>query len=203
MRLRLAEEGDSPPVLSGPNIKATKGDLYVRVRVKPHPLFKVSHSDLLYKAEIPMTTAALGGKIEIPTLLGPKIQLTVPASTQSGRTVTIPEHGMPVLNRRGMMGNLKVTFEVKTLRPENSTQQMLLEALADAFGDKTAKRQYPPLADTVADKLDDNTSTPDSTSADSSGGFIKNLFKKITHQDPKNGDSGGKSAHNNEKQSDK
>lgn len=207
MRLRLSEEGDAPPVLSGPNIKATKGDLYVRVRVKPHQHFKVSHADLLYKAEVPLTTAALGGKIEIPTLLGHKIQLNVPAATQPGRTVTIPEHGMPVLNRRGLSGNLQVTFDVKTPRAETSTQRILLEALADAYGDKTAKREYPPLADLMADKSASDSEaqsdpTPDAKSdakdtksqkSDAkSDGFIKNLFKKITHHENKDGKTGSK-----------
>jgi molecular chaperone DnaJ len=174
MRLKLAEEGDSPTVLTASNVRTTKGDLFVRVRVKPHTDFKRNNSDLLYNASIPMTTAALGGKLEIPTLSGQKIKLNVPSGTQPGTSTTIHDHGMPVLNRKGMFGDLKVTYDVRTLRPETATQTALLEALADAFNDKTARRVDPSW------KPNDDAAEPTDEGAPKEG-FLKNLFKKLTH----------------------
>ncbi|ANB13005.1 Mdj1p [Sugiyamaella lignohabitans] len=192
MRLKLSGEGDAPPVLNASNVRISKGDLYVRVRVKPHELFKREHSNLFYRASIPMTTAALGGKIEIPTLQGSKIKLNIPSATQPGTVVTINDQGMPVLNRKGARGDLKVTFDVKTPRPETATQTALLEALADAFNDTHAKRITPSWKPDPSDAAanaskDSNGTTADSKSSSSEKGFLKNLFNKITHHD--NGES--------------
>lgn len=208
MRLKLAGEGDSPAVLTASNIHISKGDLYVRVRIKPHPLFKRSKDDLLYSAPIPITTAVLGGKIEIPVLGGgQKLQLNVPRGTQSGSQVTIHDQGFPVLNRRGMKGSLKVTFDVKIPRPEGTAQLALFEALADAIGDNTAKRTGAiKIFEDEEDKGNGNANTKGNTTEPnesdnketgegcgsstenntSSNGFFKNFMKKITHQDDKN-----------------
>lgn len=213
MRLKVTGAGDAPPVLSGPNIHRSKGDLYVRVRVKKHPKFVRSKSDLEYAAAIPMTTAALGGRIVVPTLLGVAsgLQLNVPAGTQPGNTVTIPEQGMPVLNRRGVYGDLKVTFKVETPRPRSDKAVSLLEELAKELGDTTAKVTKPAASSTgstestgsdAASQGSPDASSSHSTSpngAEESGdnsGFLKNLFNRITHHDET-------SKHDSNKDSDK
>lgn len=202
MRLKLAGEGDSPAVLSGSNIQISKGDLYVRIRIKPHPLFKRSQNDLLYSASIPITTAVLGGKVDVPTLGGRKLQLHVPRATQPGSQVTIHGQGFPVLNQRGIQGDLKVTFDVKIPRPEGSAQMALFEALADTLGDSTAKRtgavkmfseesaseEGKSLDNSCNSSANESSEKPsDSLSSENSGkdGFFKNLMKKITHHDEK------------------
>ncbi|CAN6637207.1 dnaJ homolog 1, mitochondrial [Trichomonascus vanleenenianus] len=184
MRLKVAGAGDSPAVLSASNVQRSKGDLYVRVRVKPHKLFERVKNDLLYVASIPMTTAALGGRVAIPTLSGHSVQLNVPTSTQPGTTITIPEQGFPHLNRKGYKGDLRVTFDVKTPRATTPQQTSLLEALADAFGDTTARRTTKPT--TTPQESKDTTNPEESkdngpakpTDEHNKKGFLKNLFKR-------------------------
>jgi molecular chaperone DnaJ len=207
MRLKLAGEGDSPAVLNGTNIQISKGDLYVRVRIKPHSLFKRSQDDLLYSASIPITTAVLGGKVEVPTLGGGrKLQLNVPRGTQSGSQVTIHDQGFPVLNRRGVKGDLKVTFDVKIPRADGTAQMALFEALADALDDKTAKRTgaIKMFEDEEGKGINQGSGTGEGSSSNNGSdsdsaakkdtditkdagtkGFFKNFMKKITHQDDK------------------
>lgn len=137
-RLRVAGEGDSPNITTGPNVRLVKGDLIIRVRVKPDPNFTRDGNDLIFKSEIPMTTAALGGQVTIPTLDGDSLRLKVPTGTQSGRVVTVPDKGVPINGNNNRRGNLKVQFQVKIMRAENPTQQLLLEALAHTYNDKLA-----------------------------------------------------------------
>ena len=72
MRLRVTGEGDAP--LTGeatdPNVQSTNGDLYVLIRVSPDPKFSRQGSDITYTATVPLTTAILGGQIQVPTLDG-------------------------------------------------------------------------------------------------------------------------------------
>lgn len=179
MRLKVAGAGDAPPVQSGAGIHRSNGDLYVRVRVKPHSKFTRSKSDLLYTATIPMTTAALGGKIEVPTLNGRAINLNVPQATQHGATITIPEQGFPILNRKGLHGDLKVTMNIKTMRPQNANQIALLEALAKEMGDTTARITNPPPPSTTED--DSKPASSDDHGPEHKS-FLKNLFNRMTHQ---------------------
>ncbi|KAK9470307.1 uncharacterized protein V1510DRAFT_405130 [Dipodascopsis tothii] len=142
MRLRVTGEGDTPDVLASANVRLHRGDLFVRVKIRPHAEFTRKGAELFYTAEIPMTTAALGGRVRIPTLDG-AAELNVPAATQSGTAVTMSGKGMPRLQRRNQFGDLKITFKVNTLRPATERQVELLEQLADAFNDPTAKRRAP------------------------------------------------------------
>ncbi|KAK9257414.1 hypothetical protein V1507DRAFT_477762 [Lipomyces tetrasporus] len=138
MRLRVSGEGDAPPIQSDKNVRIHRGDLYVRVKVEPHPEFTRKGPHVFYTAEVSMTTAALGGKVRIPTLSG-EADLTVPPATQSGMTVTMTGRGMPML-QRNQNGDMKITFKVNVLRPTNAEQTRLLELLADAFNDRNARR---------------------------------------------------------------
>ncbi|KAF5095869.1 hypothetical protein DV451_004496 [Geotrichum candidum] len=185
-RLRMSHEGDSPDVASDAGVQKVKGDLLIRVKVKPHPTFLRDRSDLLYNMDIPMTTAALGGKVEVPTLLRGNIRLNVPQATQNGMVITIPEEGLPQAGRRGQKGDYKVTLRVKTLKPTTATQTALLEALADAFHDETARRINPSWKPEATD-FDAETnnaagaSKDDSEKGKSVGQFLKNLINRITH----------------------
>ncbi len=142
-RLKVSGEGDSPNTTSGPNVKLRKGDLFVKIRVEPHPNFVPSGLDLKTAKHIPMTTAALGGTVEVPTLDGETIRLKVKPGTQPGNIFSIPEKGIPRLGKKSSRGDLKIEFVVDTLRPTSATQTALLEALADAFDDTTATRADP------------------------------------------------------------
>lgn len=150
LRLRVLGQGHSPEVLTGndDSVRVQKGDLIVQVHVKPHKLFQRDRSNILYTASVPMTTAALGGKIEVPSLVrgpGQPIRLRIQAATQSGMVITIPDEGlaMNVGGGRGTShrGALKVTIKVQVPRPLTASQTALLEALADEIKDTTARRK--------------------------------------------------------------
>jgi len=86
-RVRLSGEGE-PGVNGGP-----AGDLYVQVGIKPHAVFQRDHDDLHCEMPIAITTAALGGEIEIPTLEG-SARIRVPAETQTGKTFRLRGKGI-------------------------------------------------------------------------------------------------------------
>jgi len=86
-RVRLSGEGE-PGVNGGP-----PGDLYVQVHIKPHPVFQRNHDDLHCEMPISITTAALGGEIEIPTLDG-SARIRVAAETQSGKQFRLKGKGI-------------------------------------------------------------------------------------------------------------
>lgn len=171
-RLRVVNEGDAPNVRKAPGTTLQNGDLYVRVHIEPHPKFRQVKDDLIYTAEIPFTTAILGGTIEVPTLDGPKIKLKVHSGSSSGNEMTIGGQGMPKLNTK-RKGDLKVILKVKPFRPEDSTQTILLEALADSIKDHDARRLYPSLHEVK----DDNPTS------DKEPGLLKRLFNKLTKKD--------------------
>ncbi|CDK26988.1 unnamed protein product [Kuraishia capsulata CBS 1993] len=185
-RFRVAGAGDSPEMTTGPGISVSKGDLIVRVRVKPDPNFTRENNDIIYKCEIPMTTAALGGSITIPTLEGESIRLKVPAGTQSADAITIPERGVPISKTR--RGNLKTVLKVKIQRPTDATQTALLEALASTFNDKSANRMDPDWkAEDVGN--DDESKNDHPSQLKKLEGFLGNAFKRILHKDtPENKD---------------
>lgn len=102
------------------------GDLYVFITVRPHRLFKRHGNDILCRIPIPMTTAALGGEIEVPTIDGTRSKVKIPAGTQSAHQFRLRGKGMSVL-RTGSRGDMYIEAIVET--PQNLTkrQQELLE----------------------------------------------------------------------------
>ena len=123
-RVRIAGEGE---IGAG---GGKSGDLYLRIRLTPHPRFERKGRDLYTKVHIPLTTAVLGGEAEVPTLAGKTLRLKVPGTTQNGQTFRLKGHGMPATNRPES-GDLYATVEVtlpKSLTPEQRTHY---EALAE------------------------------------------------------------------------
>lgn len=108
---------------------APSGNLYVRVQLKPHRAFKRFGDDLHYKKVINFTQAALGDKVEIPTL-GKKIKLKIPARIQSGTKIRIAGKGMPRFQQRGR-GDLIIEVEVKTPKKLSRRAKELLEKLKE------------------------------------------------------------------------
>lgn len=91
MRLRLSGEGEAG--MRG----GYAGDLYVFVSVRPHDLFVRQENDLHCQVPVPMTVAVLGGEIEVPTIDGKKVSLTIPKGTQSAEKFRLRGKGMAVL----------------------------------------------------------------------------------------------------------
>jgi len=122
-RLRVSGEGE-PGAHGGP-----RGDLYLRVAIAPHPYFTRDGANLVCEVPVPFTTAALGGKVRVPTLTG-AADLTVPAGTQNGATLRM--RGLGIASPHAARGDelVRVTVEV----PENLTreQRELIKTLAQS-----------------------------------------------------------------------
>jgi molecular chaperone DnaJ len=125
-QMRLAGEGEPGP-RGGPS-----GDLYIQIMVKPHPVLRRNGTDLIYELPISVVQAALGDRIEIPTIDGPST-IAVPAGTQYGTTFRLHGHGIPHL-RSGRRGD-QVVF-VRVVIPKNltETQRKALEELGGVTG---------------------------------------------------------------------
>ena len=103
------------------------GDLLVTVDVAPHRLFRRKGNDLTVTVPITYTEAALGTKVEVPTLDGP-VTLKVPAGTPTGKTFRVRNRG--VNPDRGKSGDLLVRVEVVVPRRVSRDEKKLLEQLA-------------------------------------------------------------------------
>lgn len=111
-RIRLAGEGEAG-LRGGPN-----GDLYIFIELREHEIFQRDGSDLFCPVPVSMTTAALGGDIEVPTIDGGRSRVKVPAGSQSGRQMRLRNKGMPAL-RGGQQGDMFIELAVET--PVNLT----------------------------------------------------------------------------------
>ncbi|WP_397423487.1 molecular chaperone DnaJ [Phenylobacterium sp.] len=135
-RIRLAGEGDAGQ-RGGP-----RGDLYIFLSVQPHELFERDGLDLLCTVPVPMATAALGGDLDAPCLMGGedcdgecKITVKVPEGAQTGRTLRVKGRGMPSLRSRER-GDLVVELYVETPTRLTARQKELLRELAGLCGDQ-------------------------------------------------------------------
>lgn len=123
IRMRLAGEGHV-----GQN-GGTAGDLYVFLTVKNHEIFEREGANLYCEVPIPMTTAALGGTIEVPTMSGKTEKLEIKAGTQSGHQVKLKGKGMPIL-KSSSFGDLYVSLKVETPKHLTQRQKELLKEFA-------------------------------------------------------------------------
>ena len=133
-RIRLSGEGElgtngGPP-----------GDLYVQVRVKPHPVFQRDHDDLHCEMPISFTAAALGGEIEIPTLDG-SAKIKVPSETQSGKVFRLRGKGIRGVRSREH-GDLLCHVMIETPVRLTDRQKELLREF-EAISQKDSERHNP------------------------------------------------------------
>jgi molecular chaperone DnaJ len=130
-RIRLAGQGEAGRQNGPP------GDLYVFVAVKPHRLFRRDGMNLYCRVPIPMTTAALGGQIEVPTIDGSKAKVAIPPGCQTGRQFRLRGKGMPALAGIGV-GDLYIQASVETPVRLSKRQRELLEEFARLGGEETS-----------------------------------------------------------------
>ncbi|WP_455373660.1 molecular chaperone DnaJ [Limibacillus halophilus] len=121
--IRLSGKGEAG-LRGGPT-----GDLYVFISVKPHAFFKRDGAHLFCEAPIPMTTAALGGSIEVPVIDGKRAKISIPSGTQGGHSFRLRGKGMSVL-RSSARGDLYVQVQVETPVNLSKRQKELLEEFA-------------------------------------------------------------------------
>jgi molecular chaperone DnaJ len=113
---------------------AHSGDLYVHVSISEHEHFIRDEHDLVTVLDVPAPLAALGAKLEVPTLEGLE-DVHVRPGTQPGETIELRGRGMPILRRPGRRGDLRVVVNVVIPRKLNEHQRGLLEQLAGSMTD--------------------------------------------------------------------
>jgi DnaJ-class molecular chaperone len=94
----------------------TAGDLFVRVRVRGHPAFSREGANLSVRVPVPLTVAVAGGSVDVPTLRGAPVRLTIQPATQNGARLRLRGLGMPHL-RGGGRGDLVATIDVRLPSP--------------------------------------------------------------------------------------
>jgi molecular chaperone DnaJ len=109
---------------------AGNGDLYIFIDIKPHSIFERNEADLHCKVPISMVTAALGGKIDVPTVDASKVRVTIPEGTQTGRKIRLKDKGMPIL-RSSKLGDLYIEICVETPVNLSQEQKETLKAFAE------------------------------------------------------------------------
>ena len=127
--LRVAGEGDAGAGGGPP------GDLYVHVRVKPHPIFTRQGRDLYCEMPITFPTAALGGEVEAPTLSGKK-RVRIPAGVQGGQLIRIAGEGMPDMRDPSRRGDLYLKVRIAVPKRLSPRAKELLEQFAAEVGDE-------------------------------------------------------------------
>lgn len=132
-RIRLSGEGEAG-IRGGPT-----GDLYIFVSVAPHRFFRRDGANLQCRVPIPMTTAALGGQVEVPTIEGKRVRVPVAAGTQSGHQLRLRGKGMSELHGH-VRGDMLVELVVET--PVNLTKRQE-ELLREFEGAGNANGHHP------------------------------------------------------------
>ncbi len=130
-RVRAAGEGEAGT--SG----AASGDLFLRVRIRPHPTFERKSDDLHVRVPLHVTTAVLGGEADVPTMTG-SVRLKIPPFTQAGQIFRLRGQGMPIVGRGGARGDLYATVDVQLPKRLTSEERAHYEALAKLAGVRTA-----------------------------------------------------------------
>jgi len=131
-RIRLSGEGEAGVRGAAP------GDLYIFLSIRPHRLFRRNGADIHCRIPVPMTTATLGGSIEVPTIDGGRARITLPSGTQSSHQFRLKGKGMRVL-RSNARGDMYAEVVVET--PVNLTkrqEELLREFETEGKGRKTS-----------------------------------------------------------------
>ena len=123
-RLRLAGQGEA-----GQN-GAPAGDFYIDVRVQPDDKFERVGNDLILKTDVPFTTLALGGEIDVETIDDKKLSVKIAAGTQIGARLRVKGHGMPNPRRSGSFGDLYIEIAMTVPTKLTDKQKKALEEFA-------------------------------------------------------------------------
>lgn len=152
-RIRLSGEGEAG--LRG----GSAGDLYVFIHVKPHRFFKRKEHDIHCKVPITMTTAALGGEVDVPSIEGTAVKIKIPAGTQGGHQFRLKQKGMSIL-RAATRGDMYVEVLVETPVNLSKRQKELLEEFAQNDDTSTSSPQSSGFFGKVKEFFDDLGGSP-------------------------------------------
>jgi DnaJ-class molecular chaperone len=128
-RVRAAGEGAAAPR------GGRAGDLYLIVRVLPHARFERRGPDLHVGIDVPVTTAVLGGEVDVPTLAGTPLRLKVPSLTDHGRVFRLRGHGMPTVGKPDERGDLYAKVAVRIPTRLSDDERRHYEALRTLSGE--------------------------------------------------------------------
>ncbi|HDY65988.1 MAG TPA: molecular chaperone DnaJ [Phycisphaerae bacterium] len=117
----------------------TRGDLHVYVRITPHPLLSRRGDDLVSQVPVAFATAALGGKVTVPTLTGPE-EIDLPGGSQNGRVITLKKRGLPSV-RGSRRGNQHVQIYIEVPKKLTKKQRELLELYAETENDNVTPQR--------------------------------------------------------------
>lgn len=207
--VRIPGQGSYPDIAvdkeMSKSVKLSRGDILVRIRVNKDQNFSIKNKyDIWYTKEIPITTAALGGTVSIPTIDGTNIRIKVPAGTTPDQVISIPNMGVPKSSpyRNSSIqarGDMKIQYKIVIRKPQSQAETCLWEALADVTNDTNARRTMESFASTVEksvkETFDDKTTSNNSTATSDKNArtvnpdepgtlgrlekFISDTFKKI------------------------
>jgi molecular chaperone DnaJ len=143
-QIRISGEGEAG--LRG----GQPGDLYVALRVKAHPHLARHEHDTVYELRVNMIQAALGDRIEIPTLEG-LVEIAIPAGTQNGQSFRLAGRGMPDV-RGGRRGDQYVVVQVVIPKDLNAEQKAILRKVGGLTGkpEKVSKGFFEKLRDAIS-----------------------------------------------------
>lgn len=142
-QIRISGEGEAG-IRGGP-----PGDLYVVLRVKGHAQLARRDQDVIYELRVNIVQAALGDRIEIPTLEGP-VEIAIPAGTQNGQSFRMAGRGMPDV-RGGRRGDQYVVVQLVVPKDLNAEQKALLRKVGGLTGkpEKVSKSFFEKLRDAI------------------------------------------------------
>lgn len=143
-RIRLSGEGEAG-IRKNPS-----GDLYVFLSIKPHKFFKREGNDLHYNVPVPMIKAALGGYINVVSIDGSEIRITLPEGTQNGKVLRLKDKGMSIM-RKTHRGSLYVHIDVETPVNLSDNQKKILKQ----FEDDSPNKGNSPYSTSFLGKLKD------------------------------------------------
>ena len=145
MRIRSSGNGEPGPN-GGPN-----GDLYIEIRIKAHDIFERDGDDLHCTVPVGLTSAALGGTIEVPTL-GGKAEIELPEGTQHGKTFRLRGKGIKGV-RSSYPGDLYCHVGVETPIKLTEQQRKLLQELDESF--RKSGDRHSPTSKSWSDRVKD------------------------------------------------
>jgi len=133
-RIKIPAKG-APGERGGP-----AGDLYVRVHVKPHPVFGRSGSDLTVTVPVTFTELTLGAEVKVPSHRGAPVTVRIPPGTQNGRKFRVAGKG--VRRKDGTTGSLIVTVEVMVPKDLNGKARSAIEDLREATAGQDPREEF-------------------------------------------------------------
>ena len=125
LKLRLRQKGHPGPYGGPP------GDLYIKIKVLDHPIFRREKDDLYFKQKISFSDAVLGTEIEVPTIDQKKLKLKIPPGTQCNAKLRLKGYGLPHM-KGGGRGDAYAEISISVPRTLNKEQKSLVKSLKKA-----------------------------------------------------------------------